>query len=200
MLDFPRWKVWAVSLLCLLGIAFAIPSFFPEKQVAAWPSFLPKTQVNLGLDLAGGSHLLLEADTSDVAGQRLEQMEETIRVGSRREPTPLDIADISTAGGRLVFTVRNPAQVDAAVDFARRQTLPIGLGPRDWNVGVIDQNKIVMTPTQAGIAQALDNALKIAREVVYNRIDPKAPRKSRSSARDRTASWCRCRASRIRKG
>ena len=172
MLDFPRWKVWGVTLLCLLGILFAIPSFVPEKQVAAWPSFLPKTQINLGLDLAGGSHLLLEADTSDVASQRLEQMEETIRVGARREATPLEIGDLSTAGGRLVFTVRNPAQVDAAVDFARRQTRPIGLGPRDWNVGVIDQNKIVMTPTQAGIAQALDNAMKTAREVVYNRSDP----------------------------
>jgi preprotein translocase subunit SecD len=172
MLDFPRWKVWGVTLLCLLGILFAIPSFFPEKQVEGWPSFLPKTQINLGLDLAGGSHLLLEADTSEVAALRLEQMEETIRVGARREGTPLDIADLSTSGGRLVFTVRNPAQVDAAVDFARRQTQPVGLGPRDWNVGVIDQNKIVMTPTQAGVAQALDNAMKTAREVVYNRIDP----------------------------
>jgi preprotein translocase subunit SecD len=172
MLDFPRWKVWGTTLLCLLGILFAIPSFFPEKQVQAWPSFIPKTQINLGLDLAGGSHLLLEADTSGVAAQRIEQMEETIRVGARREGTPLDIGDLSTSGGRLVFTVRNPAQVDAAVDFARRQTQPIGLGPRDWDVGVIDQNRIVMTPTQAGVAQALDNAMKTAREVVYNRIDP----------------------------
>jgi preprotein translocase subunit SecD len=172
MLDFPRWKVWFVSLLCIAGIAFAIPSFFPEKQVQAWPSVLPKTQINLGLDLAGGSQLLLEADTSDVAAQRLEQMEETVRVGSRREPTPIDIGDVSTSGGRLVFTVRNPQQVDAAVDFARRQTQPVGLGPRDWNVGVIDQNKIVMTPTSAGISNALDNAMKTAREVVYNRIDP----------------------------
>jgi preprotein translocase subunit SecD len=172
MLDFPRWKVWGVTLLCLLGILFAIPSMLPKEQFALWPSFLPREQINLGLDLAGGSHLLLEADTSDVANQRLEQMEETIRVGARREATPLDIGEVSTSGGRLIFAVRNPAQVDAAVDFARRQTQPIGLGPRDWNVGVIDQNRIVMTPTSAGIAQALDNAMKTAREVVYNRIDP----------------------------
>ena len=172
MLDFPRWKVWFVSLLCIVGVAFAVPSMFPESQVAKWPSFVPRTQINLGLDLAGGSQLLLEADTSDVAAQRLEQMEETIRVGATRETTKIDVGDFSTSGGRLVFTVRNPAQVDAAVDFARRQTQPIGLGPRDWNVGVIDQNKIVMTPTQAGIAKALDDALKTAREVVYNRIDP----------------------------
>jgi preprotein translocase subunit SecD len=172
MLDFPRWKVWSVSLLCLLGILLAIPSFVPESQVAKWPGFVPTARVNLGLDLAGGSHLLLEADTSDVARQRLETMEETIRVGLRRESPPIQIGDISTTGGRLSFMVRDPARVDAAVDFARRQTQPVGLGPRDWDVGVIDQNRVVMIPTQAGLEKALHDAMNTAREVVYNRVDP----------------------------
>jgi protein-export membrane protein SecD len=172
MLDFPRWKIWGVSLLCLLGIVLAIPSFLPESQVAKWPAWLPSARVNLGLDLAGGSHLLLEADTSDVAGQRLDQMEETIRVGLRRHSPPIPIGDISTAGGRLSFMVRNPAQVDAAVDFARNQTQPVGLGPRDWTVNVIDQDRIVMIPTQAGLKNALEQAMATAREVVYNRVDP----------------------------
>ncbi len=172
MLDFPRWKVWGVSLLCLLGIAFAVPSFVPEAQVAKWPGFLPSTQVNLGLDLAGGSHLLLEADTSGVAKQRLDTMEETIRVGMRRASPRIEIGEISTSGGRLSFMVRNPAQVDAAVEFARAQTQPVGLGPRDWDVTVMDQNRVVMTPTKAGLEAALDSAMDTAREVVYNRVDP----------------------------
>jgi preprotein translocase subunit SecD len=172
MLDFPRWKVWSVSLLCLLGIAFAIPSFVPERQVANWPSFLPSTQVNLGLDLAGGSQLLLEADTSDVAKQRLDTMEETIRVGMRRASPRIEIGEISTSGGRLSFMVRNPAQVDAAVEFARAQTQPVGLGPRDWDVTVMDQNRVVMTPTKAGLEASLQSAMDTAREVVYNRVDP----------------------------
>jgi preprotein translocase subunit SecD len=172
MLDFPRWKVWAVSILCLVGIAFAVPSFFPETQVAKWPGFVPREQVNLGLDLAGGSHLLLEADTSDVAKQRLDTMEETIRLGMRRASPRIEIGEISTSGGRLSFMVRNPAQVDAAVEFARNQTQPVGLGPRDWDVTVVDQNRVVMTPTQAGLEAALDSAMDTAREVVYNRVDP----------------------------
>jgi preprotein translocase subunit SecD len=172
MLDFPRWKVWSVSLLCLIGIAFAIPSFVPERHVANWPSFLPSTQVNLGLDLAGGSQLLLEADTSDVAKQRLDLMEETIRVGMRRASPRIEIGEISTSGGRLSFMVRNPAQVDAAVEFARAQTQPVGLGPRDWDVTVMDQNRVVMTPTKAGLEAALQSAMDTAREVVYNRVDP----------------------------
>jgi preprotein translocase subunit SecD len=172
MLDFPRWKVWGVSLLCLLGILFAIPSFVPEAQVAKWPGFLPSARINLGLDLAGGSHLLLEADTSDVAKQRLDQMEETIRVGLRRASPRVEIGETSTSGGRLSFMVRNPAQVDAAVEFARNQTQPVGMGPRDWDVTVMDQNRVVMTPTKAGLDAALDSAMATAREVVYNRVDP----------------------------
>jgi preprotein translocase subunit SecD len=172
MLDFPRWKVIGVFLLCIVGIAFAIPSLVPESQVARWPGFLPSARVNLGLDLAGGSQLLLEADTRDVAKQRLEQMEETIRVGMRRASPKIEIGDISTAGGRLSFMVRSPAQVDAAVEFARNQTQPVGVGPRDWDVQVVDQNRIVMTPTQAGLEAALDSAMATAREIVYNRVDP----------------------------
>ena len=75
MLDFPRWKVWGISLVCLIGVLFAVPSLIPADKVALWPSWLPSARINLGLDLAGGSHLLLEADTSGLSKQRLEQME-----------------------------------------------------------------------------------------------------------------------------
>jgi len=172
MLDFPRWKVWGVTLLTLVGILLAIPSFFPEKQVAAWPSGFPKARVNLGLDLAGGSHLLLEADTSDVAKQQLAQMEETIRLEMRRASPRIEIGEISTAEGRLSFLVRNPAQADAAREIAYNFTQPAGLGQRDWAVNVIDTSRIVMVPTPAGLQRALENAMNTAREVVYNRVDP----------------------------
>ena len=60
----------------------------------------------------------------------------------------IDIGDISTAGGRLSFLVRDPTQVDAAVERMRTLTKPVGLtGQRDWDVQVIDQTRIVMTPT-----------------------------------------------------
>ncbi len=173
MLDFPRWKVWTVSLLLILGLAFSVPNFVPESQVARAPGFLPSARVNLGLDLAGGSHLLMEAETSDVAKQRIELMEETIRAEMRRASPRIEIGEISSAGGRLSFMVRNPAQVDAAVEIARNQTLPVGLGgQRTWTVNVMDSSRIVMTPTEAGLQQALDEAMATAREVVYNRVDP----------------------------
>ena len=33
MLDFPRWKVWGITLLCVLGVLFAIPSLLPQAAV-----------------------------------------------------------------------------------------------------------------------------------------------------------------------
>jgi preprotein translocase subunit SecD len=177
MLDFPRWKVWMVSILLVIGIAFAIPSFVPEAQVAKWPGFMPTARINLGLDLAGGSHLLLEADTSDVAQQRIALMEETVRTEMRRASPRIQIGDISTAGGRVTFMVRDPSRVDAAVEIMRALTQPVGLGgQRDWNVNVIDSSRIVLTPTQSGLEAALDSAMDVAREVVYNRVDPDGTR------------------------
>ena len=178
MLDFPPWKVWGISLLCLIAVALAIPSLMPQSQVDRWASWLPSARINLGLDLAGGSHLLLEADTGDVAKQRLERMEEAIRTEFRRASPRIEIGDTSILGGRLTFMVRNPAQVDAAVEIARNQTQPVGLGQRDWNVNVIDSSRVVMEPTKAGLDQALEEAMNTAREVVANRVDPDGTREA----------------------
>jgi preprotein translocase subunit SecD len=173
MLEFPRWKVWLVSLVVALGVLLSIPSLIAGTAVAAnWPKWLPDYKISLGLDLAGGSHLLLEADARDAQKQRLQAMEDSVATELRRDPR-VEVGDISTAGGRLSFLVRNPAQVDAAVERLRKLTQPIALtGKRDWDVQVVDSTRIVMTPTASGSAQALKDAMGVARDVVRRRIDP----------------------------
>jgi preprotein translocase subunit SecD len=172
MLDFPRWKVWSISLVILIGILFAIPSMLPSDLKARYPKFLPSATINLGLDLAGGSQLLLEADQSDAAKQRLQSMEDQVTTELRRTPR-VEIGDISTAGGRVSFLVRDPTQVDTAVERLRAITQPVALtGGRDWDVQVMDSTRIIMTPTQAGSQRAMKDAMTVARDVVRRRIDP----------------------------
>jgi preprotein translocase subunit SecD len=172
MLDFPRWKVWSISLVILVGILFAIPSMLPSDLKARYPKFLPSATINLGLDLAGGSQLLLEADQNDAAKQRLQGMEDQVTTELRRTPR-VEIGDISTAGGRVTFLVRDPTLVDTAVERLRAITQPVALtGGRDWDVQVIDSTRIVMTPTQAGTQRAMKDAMTVARDVVRRRIDP----------------------------
>jgi preprotein translocase subunit SecD len=62
MLDFPRWRVWMLSSLIAASLLLALPSFLPKAWLDQLPSWVPAEQINLGLDLAGGSHILLEAD------------------------------------------------------------------------------------------------------------------------------------------
>jgi len=170
MLFFPRWKIWGISLLCLAGVLLAVPSLLPAGANAWLPRWAQAMHINLGLDLAGGSHLLLEAETPDVARQRLESMEEVIRLEMRR--ADIRIGDLSTSGGQLGFTLRNPAQAPEAVTAARNQTVPVGLAAQpDWSVAIEDGNRIVMRQTEAGIEQATDQAMDVARDVIDRRIN-----------------------------
>ena len=171
MLDFPRWKViwlWALTLVCVVA---ALPSLTSVAGLP-WPAALPSPKINLGLDLAGGSHILLEADARQVGRQRLETMEETVRQRFRQAEPRIQIGEISNRNGALSFVVADPAQVDAARDQVLPLTTGAGLtGQRDWDIQVNDGNRFVLTPTQAGIDQAVTQAMDTATEVVRKRID-----------------------------
>src|SRR5437763_16021301 len=173
MLEFPKWKVWLVSLVVAAGVLLSIPSLIAGTPYGAmWPKWLPQYKINLGLDLAGGSHLLLEADAQDALKQRLQAKEDEVATELRRDPQ-INVGDISTAGGRLSFLVRDPTQVDAAVERMRKLSTPVALtGNRDWDVQVVDSTRIVLTPTPEGTTQALKDAMSVARDVVRRRIDP----------------------------
>ena len=119
MLEFPRWKVWLIGIVIAIGVILSIPSLLAGTPAAgSWPKWLPQYKISLGLDLAGGSHLLLEADAQDAQKQRLQAMEDSVATELRRDPR-IDIGDISTAGGRLSFLVRDATKVDAAVERMR---------------------------------------------------------------------------------
>jgi preprotein translocase subunit SecD len=173
MLEFPKWKVWLIGLVIAAGVLLSIPSLLGSGPLAGyWPKWAPDYKISLGLDLAGGSHLLLEADASDALKQRLAAMEDEVSTELRRDPR-IDIGDISTAGGRLSFLVRDPTQVDAAVERLRKLATPIGLtGTREWDVQVMDSTRVVMIPTPGGTAKTLKDAMGVARDVVRRRIDP----------------------------
>jgi len=83
MLYFAPWKVTVVAILCLAGVVFTIPNFLSERTVLGLPDWLPHKQVNLGLDLQGGSHLLLEVEADVVVQERLVALEQSIRQSLR---------------------------------------------------------------------------------------------------------------------
>ena len=171
MLEFPRWKqLWFWFVTLAMAVA-ALPSLFALAN-APWPALLPDPTINLGLDLAGGSHILLEADGSQVARQRIETMEENVRNRMKNAAPEIRIGDISGKDGRLSFMVEDAAQVDAAREQLLPLTTGVGLtGERDWNIEVQDTSRFILTPTQSGIDKAVSDAMETATEVVRKRID-----------------------------
>ena len=170
MLDFPRWRVWMLNTVIILGVLFAIPSLLPAHVRDQLSPYVPTPTINLGLDLAGGSHILLEADTSQLAETRLEALEDSVRTAMRRADPQITISDVSRANGQLSFAVVDSTKVDAA----REALLPLtsnSTGSRDWNIGVNDGNRTVLTPAGAGNEAALDQAMDTAKEVIDRRIN-----------------------------
>ncbi|PKP91760.1 MAG: protein translocase subunit SecD [Alphaproteobacteria bacterium HGW-Alphaproteobacteria-16] len=173
MLDFPKWKVWTVWATIIVFFLCAIPSFTPASVRASWPSWIPQPTVNLGLDLAGGSYILLEADTADLARVRLAAKRDEIETEFRRQDPRIDIGEISTRDGRISFMVRDAAQVDAARERLLKLTgSGVAMtGQREWTIEVQDSTRFVISQTSAGNAQAVDQAMGDAREVVDRRIN-----------------------------
>ena len=121
-------------------------------------------------DLAGGSHILLEADASQLEQTRLEALEDGIRGAMRRTDPRIAIDDVSRTGGQLSFTVTDPSQVDAA----REALLPLignATGGRDWNIGVNDGNRIVLSAAGSGTESAMNQAMDTAKDVIDRRIN-----------------------------
>jgi len=174
MLDFPRWKTVGISIILLLGILFSIPTFLPQKTVDSLPGFA-QIKVNLGLDLAGGSHLLLEADLDDLNKTQLANMEKTVRAAMKGERGPDDdiaIGDFKASGSMISFLVRDQAQLDDARDRLFKETQGASMtGQRDWSIEIVDTTRIVMTLTSAGRSQAVARAMESARDIVDKRVN-----------------------------
>ena len=169
MLDFPTWKKTWLWLITALAVFAALPSLVAMTETR-WPEALPEPTVNLGLDLAGGSHILLEAEPSQVAAQRLENMEEGVRAAMRQAEPRIRIGDVSTANGQFSFMVDDPSDIDRA----REILLPMVNGQgtvREWDLQVVDSTRFVLTPTEAGLNMAITDAMDSATEVVRKRID-----------------------------
>lgn len=173
MLDFPGWKKWLVIATTVIGIILAVPSLLGSRAPEWLPGSFEKVRISLGLDLAGGSELLLEATTDDVAKNRMQRMEEAVRTDMRRGDPRIEIGDISTSGGVLSFLPRNTADLDRARERVYNLTSGVGVtGQRDWNVEIRDSTRIVMTPTETGLQDEINKAMDTARSVVAKRIDP----------------------------
>lgn len=118
MVGMAKWKIWTILGLVALGVIFAAPNAVPPERAGEIPSWLPHRQVSLGLDLLGGSYLLLQVDVDAVMRERLTNLVDGVRTAMRKQR--ITVTNLGTEGNAaVVFRVRDPGDLDKARDAAR---------------------------------------------------------------------------------
>ena len=112
MLYFANWKVLLICAVCALGVLASVPNLFTPAQLAHVPRFIPHQQVALGLDLRGGSYLLLEVDVAAAQRDRLNAIIDSVRNALR--DTKIGYTGLNVEGEAIVFTIRDAPRIDDA--------------------------------------------------------------------------------------
>ncbi len=179
MLQYKLWQRLLIIGAVIVAALFALPNFFPKDQVANWPGFAPKSRIALGLDLQGGSYLLLGVDTEKVIDDRLtslrQEVQRQMRPQGSRERIALEaLPTLDAANDAISLRVKNEAQIEDAAkrvrDLTRGGAL-IGAGVRPYDVTLAGARIDVVMHPEAKRAYA-QGALADSIEVVRRRIDP----------------------------
>jgi SecD/SecF fusion protein len=202
MLYFAPWKKIAIAAVCLLGFVFALPNVWYERadsagraraaieagryggegqpdlaaleaQAGLWPSWLPGDVVNLGLDLRGGVHLLVDVQVEEVYAERLLELRRVAFDALREAGIDRRIA---LEDGRVVVEIEDPAQMDRAGEILSGLAQPVGgfalggTGAQDLTV-TRSQGGFALALSEAGRAEIADRVMSQSLEIMRRRID-----------------------------
>jgi len=173
MMYISRWKTLGILLTALVACLLAVPNFFPEKTVQSWPKWAQR-HVVLGLDLQGGSHLLLEVDTGAVRKEKLEQLRDDVRRVLREARVGLSSAPV--VRGTSVEVVVRESDLQTALTKVRELSQPLagilgGAGQRTLEISNQGGGRIQVTMTEPAIVERVRQAVDQAVQIIERRIN-----------------------------
>lgn len=119
MLNLPRWQTIAIIVITALAGIFALPNLLPGAVLDHLPGWYQQSRINLGLDLRGGAHFLLEADLRGVMNERLTNLSDTLRGEFRKQQIGYKSIEVEAAKGNVVVVLRDEAQRAKAIEAIR---------------------------------------------------------------------------------
>ena len=194
MLQIDLWKRVLIWAFCALGLLFALPNGFYTRveayndaqkaidlggvagqEAASWPSFLPSSLVNLGLDLRGGAHLLAEVQVDDVYQARTKAIWPELRDILRQERATIGTIRLQEGpADRLTVKISEPDGMARAVERAGELAKPIAslnaVGSKDLVVSSQD-DILTIQLSDAEKAASDERTLRQALEIIRRRID-----------------------------
>ncbi len=162
MLHFSSFKIYLVLGVCALGLVFAAPNLLSRQMAESLPTWLPHKQINLGLDLQGGSHLLLEVDIATVVRERLNALVDEARVALRG--ARIGYSGLGLEGTQVRVQLVDPGDLSAARDLLRNIEQNI-------QFTVTDDGAITLELTEPALTAMRDSVINQSLEIVRRRID-----------------------------
>jgi preprotein translocase subunit SecD len=162
MLEFPTWKRILVFVICLFGILYAAPNFLPAGWLQDMPEWAPGKRINLGLDLRGGAHLLMQVDTEGYLNEVLENGDRPSFRAALKAAGAHGTVDV--VGDGIIVQVRDPAKFDAVRSRIRRDN-------PDFALEDLGDSKLRATLTEAALRARLGTVVQQSISVIRRRID-----------------------------
>lgn len=172
MLYFTRWRALAIILTALIVCLFAVPNFFPESTVKTWPKWAQRHLV-LGLDLQGGSHILLEVDANSVKKDKLDQVRDDVRRTLR--DAKIGYTGLATRADSVEVRVKD-TDLQNALTKLRELSQPLGgllgsSGARTVEVSDAGGGLIRLTVPLAAINDRIRQSVDQSIQIVERRVN-----------------------------
>ncbi|MFI5020227.1 MAG: protein translocase subunit SecD [Alphaproteobacteria bacterium] len=161
---YTRWQIVAIGLACLVGVMLALPNVVGQNVLR----FLPfERQIHLGLDLKGGSYLLLQVDTEAAERERLENVLDGVRRVLRT--ANILYTDLRIEGAAVRFKVRDSSRIDDA--RAALQPIVGSAAAPEYQITSGEGGELALTPTEVVARERANDAVARSIEIVRRRID-----------------------------
>ena len=172
MLFFTRWKAAAILLTAFFVCLCAVPNFFPESTVKRWPSWAQR-HIVLGLDLQGGSHLLLQVDASAVRKERLQSLNDDVLRVLRQ--ARIQFTGRAVVGNGVQVHITRDTDVDNALAKLRELSTPLSgilgaSGQRSVDV-TANGGLITLTPSDAALTERIRQAVDQSIQIIERRVN-----------------------------
>lgn len=177
MLHFQRWKVILVFGIVLAGFIFALPNLIPAKTLQGLPAWIPHKQINLGLDLQGGAHLLYQIDEKELISDWLGNIRGDVRETLRSNRIGYTDLAQNVAGLTVSVRIRQPADLDKALIELKKLSAPIGndvfggFSGNDLDVALNGSGGVSLTITEPGLNNRISSAIQTSIETIRRRVD-----------------------------
>ncbi|MGH6716695.1 MAG: protein translocase subunit SecD [Bradyrhizobium sp.] len=173
MLYFTRWKALAIIFTALVACLCAVPNFFSEATVKTWPAWAQRRLV-LGLDLQGGSYLLLALDPNYIKKEMLDQVRDEVRQKLRE--ARVGYIGLASRPGAVEVHIREKNELQTALSKLRELSQPLrgflgSTGDRSPEVTDAGGGLIRLTVPNVAITQRVRQTIDQSIQIVERRVN-----------------------------